>query len=347
MAEEKRSIRKVDIKNLGAIRWGNYTLFGLSESVPKQGITTTNMNHTERVSRQDITFDSDILGALAFYDHFKQYGKLLNDTAFFNKEKEHLMEQINDNPEKHVFFLPEINSSTKFDDRNNEKIIELQLAAESPIITCFITNAVKLNALKESISALREKVIVFFLDMNLTAEKFEKAYLLGLENSPFIGFVYRAENIHSKLNYSYIADRPDDQIVRIMTNITSKTRAKIEVCRSFNVWQYGFDYFMFATRIGPFTQGTIRAFDENTLQFISIENLAECSCDIDHGKKPIDVAKTYPNDIAYIPSAIHNILKINEVFDSYRKRLEKKEDISPDLMRKIELITTIDPDEFI
>lgn len=315
---------EVKVKNKNGQRYGMFNFDGIKGDFPKQAITTTNLNHLTAEEGSRIDYKTKFLELFLRSDLIK-----LKDKNYFNKQACRLNGLIKKNKDKICLLLPSGAKGKKFDKATNLLLIELQLQAGFGFIKVFFkTNRKAKENLNDYLVAIpKGKLLVPVLDENLKPETFREIYELMLDKTPLMGFFGRdvsKTNIDNKRNYLYIRSRKSDDIIRIVSDITKKTKSG--VVKSLVYYWLGYDIFSFTTRTWTYFVEEQDLKIIKNLHYQRLSDNVDLPCKLRDKNKLIETVEEYRKTKRQsIPCSIFSMIQLNTELESISDRMTEEE----------------------
>jgi hypothetical protein len=294
---------KVEVGKNG-LRYGTIKLGEFIEQFPKQVLTTTNMNHLEKMQLSPSVLGTEIT-------------EIPLDVELVSSVN--IQEKITSG---NLYMLNvKIPKGCELDFAKVKKIIDEQIKAGLKIIRVFLTPTLPTKEAKELIDYALGKAGTTepVLDLLIDYTKLSNIYLYCIEKKlKLVGFISRGfHDLNVLLNMEFIRSRPDDKIVRHVSWINPRTRAARDYIRSFTYYEYGFDLFAFQTRIGdpnvPIEK--IKQLSDVERVYVPVVGYGKCGCVAHGGEDCQGVANEYQaKRCSSTPSSVHSLRVINDVF---------------------------------
>ena len=326
----------ISVNHENGIRHGTFSINGIEGTFPTQAITSTNLNHTNYFENPKFDFKTKIVEIVEFSPK-----KLVNDSEYRTKRSKTVSKMINDNPNYLFLFTVKGARSVsytsksgtkiihfKFTKNNNESLIKFQIECGFPLIKVFFKKVASIKDSEYYRSLIPNGKFVASIDENMSHNSFRILYqeclAKGDEIVSFFGRIpsKSKKQIHNQLNFAFIASRPDDKILRLVS-FTSKAVDSAVLSLIYN-W-FNLDAYSFMTRRGPqdIDEYEMRVLDgfyykpllENTTLVCPItgKNLYQSSKDFE---------KRY--DKSSIPVTTHDIVRLNEQFEVLHKQYTRE-----------------------
>lgn len=313
----------VTVRNTNGVRYGSFNIGGISGKFPRQAMTTTNINHANKVGRPNLDFKTKFLEIVE-----KDANKLLTDRAYRQDRIKQISKILEQNSDK-ICTLVLNGAKTKLlaTREQNIGLIDFQIDCNFQFIKTFFK--INRNALQNSRDYRKmmpdNKTMVMVIDENLSNDIFMELYLDAYEKSDeMIGFLGREpnkSNDDNKLNYQFIASRADDDILR-MVSFTRKDMGGVVSSLVYH-W-FGYDVYSFLTRFGsPNVRITeLKALDG--FKFRPVTRTSSFRCVVT-GRNLNKSSRQYESEAgSSIPVSIHNIVRLNEEFDKIQTDYTKE-----------------------
>ncbi|MBI2498678.1 hypothetical protein HYV88_00375 [Candidatus Woesearchaeota archaeon] len=332
---------KVEIKSKDGLRYGDLEYEDCIEKFPKQIITSTNEGHIRNFD-EDIDLDTKAfqvflnLSLEELNDNFNSKSKL--NKIRIAKNFINIPKRINWILTKSFFNTPRVSI------KDLENSLKLQEQIGCKLKALYIPKNIKP---KLAIPILNENIdSVIYLDMNDLPTEFKELYLHYLKiGIKIICFIIRQPSEKNVENYNFIAGRPEDNILRLATQLTKRSIIAQDKALSIFYYILGFDGFAFRGGQRPSYNTAVEnlaIYRRGAYKFESIESFDSCSCKSHKGSIPYDKAIEYHEQKkSSIPSSLHDHIELNEDFAEIRRKIIEGEIKIEGLKEKIDFDSTM------
>jgi len=327
----------INVNHERGIRYGSFNINGIEGRFPIQAITSTNLNHTQYFENPNFDFKTKIVEIVDFFPK-----KLVNDPKYRENRIKTVSKMINEYPEYlFLFTVKGARANTyktksgisvkpfKFTKSDNVSLIKFQTECGFPLIKVFFKRVKSINDSEYYRSLIPNNQFVASLDENMSHNAFRTLYLECIDKGDeIISFFGRKpstskKQIHNQLNFTFIAGRPNDKILRL-TSFTSKAVDSAVSSLIYN-W-YSLDVYSFMTRRG---NQDIDEYEMRVLDGFYYKPLLKNTnlvCPIT-GKNLYQSSKDFERkfDKSSIPVTTHDIVRLNEQFEVLHEKYSREE----------------------
>lgn len=304
---------EVDVRVGNGNRHGNFSYGSIYGNVPSQAMTTANINHMRVVRNNNINFKTPFLEVL-----FRKDFSMGDNSVWLGMEIRKMSKLITDNPNK-VCLMSMVGARSKRLSRaDNKFLIRLQNRAGFNFIRVYMKrNRGALEELDEYFDCIPEgKMLVPVLDENLKNTTFKELYSKCIKTGlPIIGFLGREIADANKRNYLFIGSRKKDNVIRIVSDLTRRTKSGMPKPILYNY--LGYDVCSFTSRQTRYTLRTQPLQVIDGLRFVNVQNNRSIPWIMGDDQRLVDVVETYREyGQETVPCSICSIIRLNESFQS-------------------------------
>lgn len=312
------------VHNKNGVRYGTYDLYGIKGHFPTQAITSTNLNHAKSLRTPNLDFKTNFLEIIE-----KSPYDIIKNSDYREKRIKKISGIIKDNPDKIcLLILRGIRNATRMTKERNLTIIDFQIKCGFKFIKAFFSSSRKaLDNSREYRKLIPQgNSLVMVIDENLPNFTFKSLYIEALKHrDKVVGFFGREPKItneDNKLNFQFIASRERDRIIRL-TSFTKKRFGKLSSSLLYHL--FGFDAYSFLTRFGPPNKPITELFALNGFTYELLDKNTSLVCAVTGSNLFTSVKQFEAEEKSSLPASVHDIIRLNEVFEILQNRYTRKE----------------------
>ena len=312
----------VVIKDRNGMRFGTWQIDSKEGTVPTQAITSRNLEQAILADEPDFDFGTKILQIT------EMEPERLNNKTYRQERVNIIRQSIKDNSDMLCLLAVRgIRSNFRINKAVNEMLIQFQIDCGFKLIQVFfnyVTDAI--NDLRDFRNAIesKKKIFVACLDEKLDSNLFKSLYLECIErHDDIVSFYGRRPNKKNARNFGLIFSRKNDNVIRLSSFISKNNNNMINsVARHL----LGFDCFSFLERVPSETEFGygLMALDKFYLNTLRKDTPLTCALT---GENLYTSSQKFKKnqESEYLPIYIHDIVRLNELFETLHKKYTYKE----------------------